>query len=51
MLTMKNLIRRHNTNENVKIKEPDLLIIITGGEMAYRRNDGIYLIPIGCLRE
>jgi len=51
LLTMQNLIRKHNTNEPVKIREPDLLIIISGGEMAYRRKDGIYQIPIGCLRE
>lgn len=34
-----------------KIKEPDLLIIITGGEMAYTRVDGVKVIPIGCLRD
>ena len=51
LLTMQNLIRKHNNAGSVKIKEPDLLIIITGGEMAFRRKDGIYLIPIGCLRE
>ena len=49
LLTLLNLIQKHNETQNVKIKEPDLLIIITGGEMAYRRKDGIYLIPIGCL--
>jgi len=48
---MQNLIRKQNNSEPVKIKEPDLLIIISGGEMAFRRKDGIYLIPIGCLRE
>jgi predicted AAA+ superfamily ATPase len=51
LLTMQNLIRKYNAAESVKIREPDLLIIITGGEMAYRNKDGIYIIPIGCLRE
>jgi len=50
LLTMLNLIQKFNETQSVKIKEPELLIIITGGEMAYRRKDGIYLIPIGCLR-
>ena len=51
LLTMQNLIQKYNATESVKINEPELLIIITGGEMAYRRNDGIYIIPIGCLRD
>jgi len=51
LLTIKELIDKNNLTKNIKIKEPDLLIIITGDEMAYRRKDGIYLIPIGCLRD
>jgi predicted AAA+ superfamily ATPase len=51
LLTMQDLIRKFNTSQDVKIHEPDLLIIITGGEMAYRRHDGIYIIPVGCLRD
>lgn len=37
--------------ESNKIKKPDLLIIITGGEMAYTRQDGVKIIPIGCLKD
>ena len=56
LLTIQNLIRKYNENEKAVnssslIKEPCLLIIITGGEMAYQRKDGIYIIPIGCLRD
>jgi predicted AAA+ superfamily ATPase len=51
LLTLQNLIRKYNAAESVKIKEPEFLTIITGGEMAYRRKDGIYIIPVGCLRE
>ena len=41
----------HNINvKQCQIREPDLLIIITGGEMAYTRNDGVKIIPIGCLK-
>jgi predicted AAA+ superfamily ATPase len=51
LLTLQKLIKKYNAAESVKIKEPELLIVITVGEMAYRRKDGIYIIPIGCLRE
>jgi len=40
-----------NKTESVKMKEPELLIVITGGGMAFRRKDGVCIIPIGCLRE
>lgn len=51
LLRIQSLIRKHNEAENVKIKEPELLMVITGGEMAYRRKEGVYIIPIGCLRD
>ena len=50
LLTIQNLIRKYNETESIKIREPDKLIIITGGEIAYRRKNGIYIIPIGCLK-
>jgi predicted AAA+ superfamily ATPase len=36
--------------QEAKLREPDLLIVITGGEMAYTREDGVKLIPIGALK-
>ena len=46
------LIREHNTKEKqIPIREPDLLIIITGGQMAYTRPDGVKIIPLGCLKD
>ena len=33
------------------LREPDLLLVITGTEFAYRRDDGVFVIPIGCLRD
>jgi len=51
LLTMQKLIIENNESESIKIKEPDILMIITGGEIAYRRKDGIYILPIGCLRD
>ncbi|MDR0523103.1 MAG: DUF4143 domain-containing protein [Candidatus Methanoplasma sp.] len=30
---------------------PSFLAVITGAEHAYRRSDGVFVIPLGCLRE
>ena len=34
-----------------KMKEPSFLMVLTGGEFGYRREDGVYIVPIGCLRD
>jgi len=34
-----------------KMKEPSFLMVLTAGELGYRRNDGVYIVPIGCLRD
>lgn len=52
LLHVVQLIQSANESRDMhKIKEPDLLIIITGGEMAYTRADGVKVIPVGCLRD
>ncbi len=52
LLEIKRLIQEHNMAEKqVPLREPDLLIIITGGEMAYTRADGVKVIPLGCLKD
>lgn len=52
LLKFNSLIKEYNIkNPNTPMHEPSLLIIITGGEMAYRRKDGVYIIPIGTLRD
>ena len=33
-----------------KMQEPSFLLILTGGEFAYRRDDDVYVVPIGCLK-
>lgn len=48
---LKNLIRRYNeTEQQTKLREPDLLIVLTGGPIAYKRADGVLVIPVGCLK-
>ena len=36
--------------DTVKMKKPSFLMIITGTEFAYRRNDGVFVVAIGCLK-
>lgn len=37
--------------DTTKMKDPSFLMVLTGaGAYAYRRKDGIYVVPIGCLR-
>ncbi|NCC99125.1 MAG: ATP-binding protein [Bacteroidia bacterium] len=49
---LKQLIQIHNKEEKqVPLREPDLLIILTGGQMAYTRQDGVKIIPIACLKD
>lgn len=52
LLELRELIRQHNTEEKqMPIREPDLLIVLTGGQMAYTRPDGVKIIPLACLRD
>ena len=51
LLKIKQLIREKNAAEKqLPLREPDLMIVLTGGEFAYRREDGVLVIPVGCLR-
>ena len=34
-----------------KMKEPSFLMVLTATEFGYRRDDGVYIVPIGCLRD
>ena len=52
LLELKHLIQNHNEkNAAQKIREPDVLMVVTGGEFAYRRKDGVFVVPLGCLCE
>lgn len=47
--TMKDL---KNKIDTTKMKEPSFLMVLTGtGNYAYQRPDGVYVVPIGCLRD
>ena len=45
---LKELAKRIDTD---KMKAPSFLMVLTGvGDYAYRRKDGVYVIPVGCLK-
>jgi predicted AAA+ superfamily ATPase len=46
------LVAEHNkTEKQVPIRMPDLKLIISGTQYGYRREDGVVVIPIGCLKD
>ncbi len=46
------LLKEYNENEpQCPLKLPDLKIIITATKYGYRREDGVLVIPIGCLKD
>lgn len=46
----KNLIKFKNNIISQKMKEPSFLMVITGTKNAYRREDGVFIVPIDCLK-
>lgn len=47
--TLKALAGKIDTD---KMKAPSFLMVLTGvGDYAYRREDGVYVVPVGCLRD
>ena len=46
------LIMEYNTKEDqVPLRLPDLKIVLTGTPFGYKREDGVFVIPIGCLKD
>ena len=45
-----NLIKAKEKIDTDKMKEPSFLMVLTATEYAYERDDGVYVVPIGCLR-
>ena len=38
--------------DTAKMKAPSFLMVLIGvGDYAYRRADGVYVVPIGCLKD
>lgn len=52
LLKIKELVGDFNKkNTQIKLRLPDLLMVVTGGTMAYTRPDGVKVIPLACLRD
>ena len=52
LIELTDLIKEKNrTGIQMQLRLPDLLIVLTGGNMAYTREDGVKVIPIGCLKD
>lgn len=46
------LLKEHNEKDDkIPLSLPTLKIVITATEYGYRRDDGVLVIPIGCLRD
>lgn len=52
LIKIENLIKEYNEKEKqCPMRLPDLKLIITGTQYGYRRDDGVFVIPIGCLKD
>jgi len=50
LIKVENLIKKEIEEGHTKIQEPSFLAIIYGGNIAYTRDDGVKVLPIGCLK-
>ena len=46
-----NLIKLTSKVDTEKMNKPSFLMVLTGGNVAYRRADGVLVVPIGCLKD
>jgi predicted AAA+ superfamily ATPase len=44
------LLKLKNKIDTVKMREPSFLMVLTGGQFAYRRKDNVLIVPVGCLK-
>ncbi len=52
LLELQRLIKENKAKDRqMSLREPDLLIVLTGGEFSYTRGDGVKVMPLGCLRD
>lgn len=51
LLKMKKLIKKSIDNKQTHIPEPSFLAVLTGENIALKRPDGVYVIPLGALKK
>jgi len=50
-IAAENLLKLKSKIDAEKMGEPSFLMVLTGGQYAYRRKDGVLVVPIGCLKD
>ena len=45
-----NLIKLSQKIDTEKMNKPSFLMVLTGGQVAYKRPDGVLVVPISCLK-
>ena len=45
------LLKLRNKVDTSRIGEPSFMMVLTGGRYAYKRPDGVVVVPLGCLRD
>lgn len=52
LLEIKRLVNEYNEREKqIRLRDPDLLMVITAGPIAYTRSDGVHVVPLACLKD
>ena len=46
-----NLIKISSKIDAEKMNKPSFLMVLTAGQFAYRRPDGVLVVPVGCLKD
>ena len=51
LLQIRDLIREANADKmGARIEEPTLMMVVTGGSLAYTSKEGVHVVPIGCMK-
>jgi len=45
-----NLLKLKDKINAEKMRQPSFLMVLTAGQFAFKRHDGVFVIPIGCLK-
>ena len=46
-----NLLKLESLIDEQKMRKPDFLMVITATEYAYQREDGVWIVPLACLKD
>jgi predicted AAA+ superfamily ATPase len=46
-----NLLKLYDDVDTDNMKRPSFLMVLTAGQFAYERPDGVLVVPVGCLRD